>query len=91
MITPLQPIERGYLYAFGILRFPPAKQIPKPVGRTPGRKNSTIYGKVKIRAAQFLESGEGASLAEFASRNRLNYESFKGAVWKLRKEREVAA
>lgn len=91
MITPLQPIERGYLYAFGILRFRPTAAVKCPTGRTPGRKNGTSYGKVKTLAEKFLAGDGGTALAEFASRHRVNYESFKGAVWKLRQERQVAA
>lgn len=88
----LHPIERGYLYAFGILRFPPHKEAPRPPGRTVGRKNRNTYGRVKEMALRYVQGAfPGLTVAQVAARFRMNQESLKSAEWKLRREMEGAA
>ena len=98
MITPLLPLERGFLYAQGVLRFRPAPPEPRQrynggrqVGGTYQARPGSKYGKVKIAAAAFIDAGlQSASLHEYARKGGFGYDSFKGAVWKMRRERELA-
>lgn len=86
----LQPIERGFLYAYGLIKFAPAPTVQRPKGRTPGRKNGADYGRVKHIALLYLEGAfPGQSISEVAEANLVGYESLKASIWKLRKEGET--
>lgn len=94
-VAPLLPLERGFLYAIGVLKFnpPPPKKKRHYGGRKPGylvvARPGSNYGKVKTAAAAFIDAGyTSASLHEQAKKHGFTYDSFKGAVWKMRKERE---
>lgn len=98
MITPLHPLERGYLYACGVLRFRPAPPEPRQRyagGRVKGGaytpRPGSVYGKVKTAASAFIDAGHTSkALHEYAKMHGFGYDSFKGAVWKQRREREHA-
>lgn len=85
-IVPLLPLERGFLYAFGVLRF-----LPYQPPIEPRKKAASIHGQVRTMAEIYLKDDAGDTMVEFAARHRLDYDSFKGAVRRLRGDRKAAA
>lgn len=79
----LHPLERGYLYAYGILKFPPANQaktLPRGARKKPGE-----WGRIKRLALAFVaEHDDNGPLVEYCRQHRINYESIQSTIWKLR-------
>lgn len=85
-ISPLLPLERGFLYAFGVLRFMPYQP---PI--EPRKKPASIHGQIRTMAEIYLREPGGYTMVEYAELHRLDYDSFKGACRRLRHERKAAA
>lgn len=88
----LTPWDRVVLFADEILAFRPGSAPAGEVGgKNYRRKRTSKYGRIRGAARDFLDSRTGLTMTEFANDKNLDYESFKAAVWKLRREREGAA
>lgn len=94
----LSPLEQAYLYCVGsmkVVALPPQPEAPerrRGAGRPAGAKGAGDYGGVRKVAIGFVDGDFGdAPLGEVADARRINRESLKAAVWRVRKEREGAA
>lgn len=91
----LSTLEQAFLYVVGSMKVvaPPSEPAERRrgAGRPPGSKVGADYGGVRKVAIGFVDGDFGdAPLGEVADARRINRESLKAAVWRVRKEREVA-
>lgn len=92
----LGPLEQAYLYVTGSMKIvarPPEFEDPSIArGRPIGSKCQGEFGGVRKLAVAFVDGNFGdALLGQVADSKKVNRESLKAAVWRVRKEREGAA
>lgn len=80
--------DRVILFADRVLGFQP--QPPEPTSITPEvRPKNGQCGAVKALARHLLATGNTANYKEIAAEHRIDPDSLKSAVWRLRQERPV--